>query len=116
MRLTLRQINEKSKEVARVSDLLGSNLKRLSKWDEEFCTFVFNGKKKEWPKLVAKEHERANRILRSTSRLIREAIKALIPNINHEEADDLTAKIVTKENILSKFDNVAVEFRRNSIF
>ena len=115
MRLTLRQINEKSRAVARVSDLLGSNLTRLSKWDEEFCTFVFNGKK-EWPKLVAKEHERANRILRSTRRLIREAIKALIPNINHEEANDLTAEIVTKENILSKFDNVAVEFRRNSIF
>ena len=116
MRVTLRQINEKSQSIARVSDWLPSNLERMSNWNREFIDIVFNGKQKEWSKHTQKDYERAQQVLRSTKKLIREAIKAIIPGIRHEEADDLAAEIITKENIISKFDNIAVEFRRNSIF
>ena len=116
MRVRLRQINEKSQSIARVSDWLPSNLQRMTTWDKEFVDFVFCGNKKKGPRNAMKEYERAHQVLRSTKRLIREAIKGIIPEITHQEADDLADEIITKENIISKFDNVAVEFRRNSIF
>ena len=113
MRVSLRQIVEKSREVAHVSLWLRENLNKMVEWEHSFVDLVFNGKQKNWPKQIAKEYDRANLILRSSRRLIREALKAMIPNLSHERADAAANEIITIGNIKRRFDNVVVVIKTN---
>ena len=113
MRISLRQIVEKSHEVARVDDWLHTNLNKMTKWDDAFTRLVFRGKQKFWSKTVAREYERARITIRSSIRLVREAIKALVPEASHDKANDLAEQIITEANILLKFEQIVIEFRQS---
>ena len=110
MWISLRQVVEKSEEVARIPGWLQNNLTKMTIWDDSFTQVVCRGKKEFWSKADGREYEKATRILRSSIRLVREAIKALLPEAQHEEAHNLAEEIINKTNILLKFENIVIEY------
>ena len=112
MRISLRTIQEKSAEVAVIRERLQVNLERMSNWGADFTRLALGEKDKNWSHTVSRDYERAQYVLRSSRQLIREALKKIIPNVNHDEADRMAMEILCFENIVGRFEQVYVEFKR----
>ena len=112
MRISLRQITEKSQEIAVISERLQVYLTRMINWDENFTRFALGELDKNATKSTARKYADAQTCLRASKKLIREALKKIIPNGDHEEADRLAKDVLTYENIVNKFNQVFVETKR----
>ena len=110
MRISLRQVVEKSEEIALVARWLPTNLIKMKRWDDVFIQRLYRGKQKSWSKVEGREYEKAKRVLRASIRLVREAISALLPEANQEEVHNLAHQIINRSNILLKFENIVIEY------
>ena len=112
MRISLRSISEKSAEVAVIRERLSVNLARMSNWGPDFTRLALGEKDKNWSHTISRDYERAQYVLRSSKHLIREALKKIIPDAKHDEVDKMALEILSFENIVGRFDQVFVEFKR----
>ena len=112
--ISLRQIYEKSQQVAVISERLHVYLSRMSNWGADFTQFALKKLEKNVSKSQARKHADAQTVLRASRKLIREALKKIDPNVDHEEADKLALDLLTYENIVSKFDQVFVETNKRN--
>ena len=113
MRITLRQIFEKSETISIVNNHLDSNLRKMSRWKPDYVKLLFGKKDPNWCKCCGRNYERGVMVIRSTVKLINAALTKLLPNSSREEILKLSSEIVTMENIINKFENVYVEAKTN---
>ena len=113
MRISLRQIQETSQKVAVIHERLQVYLERMCNWNPDFTHFALQKLDKNETRTMARKHADAQTVLRASRKLIREALKVIIPNADPEEADKLALEVLTYENIVNKFEQVYVETKKN---
>ena len=85
----------------------------MSNWGPDFTRFALEKLDKNATKSMARKHADAQTVLRASRKLIRESLKKIIPNADHEEADKLALEVLTYNHIVSKFKQVYVETKTN---
>lgn len=114
MRISLRQIQETSQQVAVINERLQVYLERMCNWDPDFTHFALQELDKNETKTMKRKHADAQTVLRASRKLIREALKHIIPNAVHEETDKLALEVLSYEHIVNKFDQVYVETKKKT--
>ena len=115
MRVSLRQIVEKSTEISLLSKQLVINLERMKKWDEWVLEQLHKSNKLDGKGPKRKMVYRAKNTWRMTYKLIREALRQIISVEDKHEYDKMTRVVLSDENIRKKFEGVFLEYRDGEI-